>query len=243
MKLERQIMGMQIRLDVPSGKVGDLEKVFAYFDEVDVRFSPYKESSEVSRINRGELEPSDYSDQMKEVLRLSEQTKQESSEYFEVWRDGKLDPSGLVKGWAIHNAAKILHVQGYQNFYIEAGGDIEVVGKNNYDKAWKIGIRNPFKVGTLADVVCLSSGGVATSGTYLLGDHIYNPKILNEKSELASLTVIGPNVYEADRMATAAFAMGRAGLEFIENRSGLEGLMIDTLGRVTETLGWGRRRC
>ena len=56
----------------------------------------------------------------------------------------------------------------------------------------------------------------------------------------SSLTVIGPNVYEADRFATAAFAMGREGLRFIEEQPGLEGYMIDRSGMASYTSGFDR---
>lgn len=41
------------------------------------------------------------------------------------------------------------------------------------------------------------------------------------------MTVIGPNIYEADRFATACFAMGEKGIYFIEQLSGFEGYLID----------------
>ncbi len=53
-----------------------------------------------------------------------------------------------------------------------------------------------------------------------------------------SLTVIGPNIYDADRFATAAFAMGRDGIYFIENLEGFEGYMIDKNGMATFTTGF-----
>ena len=62
-----------------------------------------------------------------------------------------------------------------------------------------------------------------------------------EFCDIVSLSVIGPNIYEADRFATAAFAMGRKGIEFIENLnvdSGprmFEGYMIDSKGIATMT--------
>ena len=55
---------------------------------------------------------------------------------------------------------------------------------------------------------------------------------------IMSLTVVGPDVYEADRFATAAFAMGRAGIEFIEARPGLEGYLVDRTGQATLTSGF-----
>ena len=74
--------------------------------------------------------------------------------------------------------------------------------------------------------------GIATSGTYVRGQHIYDPhKPERPIVDIVSLTVIGTDVLEADRFATAAFAMGRAGIEFIEQRDGLEGYVVDRNGR------------
>ena len=53
-----------------------------------------------------------------------------------------------------------------------------------------------------------------------------------------SLTVIGPDIYEADRFATAAFAMGMEGIEFIERLSGFEGYIITNEGIATMTSGF-----
>ena len=80
--------------------------------------------------------------------------------------------------------------------------------------------------------------GMATSGTYIRGQHIYNPLDDKEITEIVSLTVIGPNVYEADRFATAAFAMGKEGINFIERTAELEGYIIHKDGIATLTSGF-----
>ena len=51
--------------------------------------------------------------------------------------------------------------------------------------------------------------------------------------------MIGPDVLEADRFATAAFAMGKAGIVFIEQMPGLEGYAVTGNGRATLTSGFG----
>jgi thiamine biosynthesis lipoprotein len=80
---------------------------------------------------------------------------------------------------------------------------------------------------------------VATSGTYARGRHIYNPKAAEPLTdEIVSLTVVGPDIYEADRFATAAFAMGAAGIQFIEQLDGFEGYQIDRQGQATLTTGF-----
>jgi len=58
--------------------------------------------------------------------------------------------------------------------------------------------------------------------------------------DIASITIIGPNVYDADRFATAAFAMGKRGIQFIEKLAGFEGYMIDMRGIATYTSGFER---
>jgi thiamine biosynthesis lipoprotein len=59
---------------------------------------------------------------MKVILRLAQDLKVETDGYFDIVRpDGKIDPSGIVKGWAIKNAADILSKVGYRKFFVDAG--------------------------------------------------------------------------------------------------------------------------
>lgn len=240
MKQTKLLMGMPITVEVVDGLNQEqlIEKVFDYFHYIDQKFSTFKDDSEITLINRGKLKESQYSEDMKTVLKLSEQTKQETDGYFDICYDGKYDPSGLVKGWAILKAAKILKKANVQNYYIEAGGDIEVAGKNVQGKIWQVGIRNPFNTGEIVKVLGITDCGIATSGTYFRGLHIYDPKTSEKADDIVSLTVIGPNIYEADRFATAAFAMGKKGIVFIENLPGFEGYMIDKKGVATMTRGF-----
>ena len=173
---------------------------------------------------------------MTEIARLCRETTSATNGYFNAWQNDRFDPSGLVKGWAIKNAAALVHKLGCTNFYLEAGGDIQVSGQNAAGEPWAIGIRSPFNREENVKVVALTSEGIATSGAYIRGAHIYNPHDSTDKlTDVASLTVIGPNVYEADRFATAAYAMGRPGIHFINACPGLEGYMIDKTGMATMT--------
>lgn len=217
-----------------------LDKVFAYFTAMEEKFSVFKATSEISLINQQKIKPADWSPDMKTVFALAEQTKRETNGYFDiVANDGKYNPSGLVKGWAIYHAAKLLEKMGYENFYVNAGGDIETRGKNSQGRPWSIGIKNPFNEKQIIKVVYLSNRGIATSGTYIRGQHIYNPLDRSQPIKaIVSLTIIGANVYEADRFATAAFAMGEAGIRFIENLNGFEGYQISPDGRATFTSGF-----
>lgn len=236
-------MGMPVTIEIVGpAKADDVEEVFAYFEAVDRRFSPFKEDSEVMRMNRGEITPESYSDEMREVLALAEATKRETGAYFDVIRpDGFFDPSGIVKGWAIQRAAEMLLAKGYSNFYIDIAGDIQSFGHNSAGEPWLVGIRNPFNRAEIIKAVRPEGAGIATSGTYIRGPHIYNPHQPQDAlSEIVSLTVLAPNVLEADRFATAAFAMGKNGIHFLEFLPECEGYAIGADGTAVMTSGFTR---
>lgn len=229
-------MGMPITVEIvdKSNQVElYIDKVFDFFTSIDNQFSTYKPDSEISRINAG-LKEDFWNERVKEVIRLCRQTAKLTAGYFDINRNGKIDPSGLVKGWSIHEASKILSPK-FNNYYIEAGGDIEVSGFNSDNQPWRIGIRNPQNINEIVKTITVKDGGVATSGNYIRGNHIYNPKTGKGVDNPISLTVIGPNIYEADRYATAAYAMGVAGINLIEKTEGLEGYMIDKEMLATKT--------
>ncbi|HSW79977.1 MAG TPA: FAD:protein FMN transferase [Candidatus Saccharimonadales bacterium] len=243
MKRSELIMGMPITVEIVGSDKPEktISRIFEYFRSVDRRFSTYKSTSEISKINRGLLRE-DWSDEMRRVLDLCEQTKRETNGYFDIRTpNGLLDPSGLVKGWSIQNAAEMTLKSGCEDFYIEAGGDIQVHGKNSDGEEWKIGIRNPFDSEEIVKTLQLTNAGIATSGTYIRGQHIYNPHTYGSQiDDVKSLTVIGPNIFDADRFATATFAMGVEGVNFIEALPGFEAYMIHSDKIATMTSGFER---
>jgi thiamine biosynthesis lipoprotein len=242
MRQTQNIMGMHVTVDIKDAKEDNdhgFKIVFDYLHYIDKKFSTYKPDSEISKINRGEILKIDYSDDMKEILKLAEQTKQQTNQYFNIKKpDGTLDPSGVVKGWAIWQAAQLLKQAGNKYLFIDVGGDIQAHVANESTQNWKVGIKNPFNLDKIVKVLKIANQGVATSGTYERGDHIYNPHSPTQKlNEILSITVIGENIFEADRFATAAFAMGRQGIHFIESLPKLEAYMIDNQGIATMTTG------
>ena len=242
MRDTRLLMGMPITVEiVDDAPMGLLDEVYAYFMAVENRFSVFKPDSEISALNRGCVAIAGASAEMREVLALADRTKHETNGYFEIRRsDGSLDPSGIVKGWAIRNAAGLIGATGVRHFFVDAGGDIQTRGQNGDGADWKVGIRNPFNEREIIKAVILSGRGIATSGTYVRGQHIYDPfQPKREIKDIVSLTVIGPDVLEADRFATAAFAMGKDGIYFIEDLPGFEGYAVHADGIATQTTGFG----
>lgn len=231
-------MGMPITVEVVDAAATQelIDQVYAFLQYVDETFSTYKSGSEISRLNRGEIDEHEASADMRMMLELAEKTKEETGGFFDIRHGDQLDPSGIVKGWAIEEAGRILRQAGMNNYYVEAGGDIIVSGRNAEGQPWTVGIRNPFDVREIVKVLAVDQHGVATSGTYERGQHIYNPHQPGQQlKEIVSLTVVGPNILDADRYATAAFAMGREGVHFIERLPGFEAYSIDRDGQATMT--------
>ena len=133
----------------------------------------------------------------------------------------------------------MLDHRGVKHFSIDAGGDIQTRGNNALGKPWSIGIRNPFNAEEIIKVIYPQGKGIATSGSYERGQHIYNPfNKTDQLTDIVSITVVGPNVLEADRYATAAFAMGELGASFIESLPDFEAYMINKNSRAAMTSGF-----
>ena len=238
----RFVMGMPFTLTLADehATLESVEKLFTYLTAVDERFSTYKDTSEVSRVNRGECSEAQYSSDLRDVLATAEHAKKETDGYFNVCRpDGRLDPSGVVKGWALQKATELLEADGVTNFMLDGAGDIASAGVSPDGTPWSVGIRNPFNHEEVVKVLYPKGRGVATSGTAIRGAHIYNPLAPDTAlTDIVSVTVVAPDVLMADLFATATFAMGKQGITLLEQHPDLEGYAIDKHGTATMTSGF-----
>lgn len=234
------IMGTAISIDLrdPGVDAELVEAAFEWLRQVDARFSPYKPDSEISRLGRGELTVEDCHVDVGKVLSLCEDLRGETGGVFNAWSwraDGRLDPSGLVKGWAVERAAELLERASARNFCINAGGDIVVRGNPEPGRAWRIGIRLPRQATALAAVVRATDLAVATSGAYERGDHILDARNGLPSPGLLSMTVVGPSLTLADAYATIGFAMGNAGVAWVAGQRGYSPYAVTREGRVRYT--------
>lgn len=245
-----QVMGMAVSIDVHDDVDGQpgLQELLGWLHHVDQVFSPYREDSEITRLARGSVAVDEASEEVVAVLRRCEELRVASEGAFDVFavpapNGTTLDPSGFVKGWSVELGVRLLEGHGVAHFCINAGGDVAVRGRPLPDPFWQIGIRHPDDRWGLAEVVeCAGSLAVATSATYERGAHIVDPRTGKAVTDLASATVVGPDLGEADAYATTVFVLGLDGLAWIEGRRGYEALVIDHEGRLAATSGFNGRR-
>lgn len=221
-------MGMPVTIDVRDAGVDAavLDAAFADLRSVDELFSTYRPGSEISRIGRGELRAEDASPHVRLVLDLCDRYQRATGGWFRARIGGRLDPSGLVKGWAIDRVSTLLERRGARCFFVDAGGDVVARGHNGAGAPWRVGIRHPIERTKVTRVVLATDLAVATSGTYERGGHVLDPHSGRPVRDVLSVTVVGPDIVEADVHATAALAMGAAGLELVERLRGYEAYAI-----------------
>jgi thiamine biosynthesis lipoprotein len=235
-------MGTVITVDVrdPDVEPAALEAAFAWFREVDETFSTFRRDSEISRLSRGEITAPECRSEMREVLGLCAEVERRSGGAFDIHAGGRLDPSGLVKGWSVERAAAMLQVAGARNFFIGAGGDVIVRGEPAPGQPWRVGVRHPELADRVAAVLAVGDLAVATSGCYERGEHILDPRTGRAPQGLLSVTVVGPSLTYADAFATAAFVMGEAGVTWVSGIDGYGALAITEDRRTVWTFGVDR---
>jgi FAD:protein FMN transferase len=240
MRRVEEVMGMPVTVQVgdDAAESRALDALFEDFALLDRTFSPFLVDSEVSRINRGDLRLEDAGQLVNQAIHLCHLYEQATRGFFSAWIAGRFDPSGLVKGWAIDRACSILEGYGYGNYFVDAGGDVQTRGRNAEGGPWRVGIRHPVERDKVTEVVLASGLAVATSGTYEKGGHIVDPHNGEPAGAWLSFTVVGPDILEADVYATACFAMGVTGLEFMSQVARYEAYAIDHTLRGSHTAGF-----
>lgn len=238
------LMGMPISLALrgrhASGAAGRKawQAVVNQLREVDGIFSTYRDDSIINRLDRAELTIDQCPAEVAEVLELGREAEQASDGAFSILLPTgngrhRLDPSGVVKGWAVQRASVFLTALEETDFCLSAGGDIVCHTALPDSAAWRIGIEDPHDPTRLIAMVPVWSGGVATSGTAHRGDHLVDPRTGQPPQAIASVTVIESSLTWADIDATAAYISGPDAARWLQTRPIDSALIIWADGRAT----------
>jgi len=243
-------MGTVFSFDVRGGEPGAVQaalgEAIAELHRVNEVFSTYRENSQVSRLARGELTVQECDPEVAEVLELGAEAERVSDGWFSMHYERRLDPTGIVKGWAAERAARRIRAAGASGVSVNGGGDVQLLGTPEAHRPWRVGVSDPLRPGGLAAVVSAAGAdelAVATSGTAERGTHIVDPRTgRSAVTDLVAVTVVAPKLTWADCWATAAFAMGsREGLRWLESLPDVEALLITAGDEVRCTGGLASR--
>jgi thiamine biosynthesis lipoprotein len=153
---------------------------------------------------------------------------------------------GIAKGYIVDRVASVLADHGVEDFLINAGGDIRSAGLREDGEPWRVGVQDPKKQWDLPDVIGLSNGAVATSGSYEIYfdrdrsyHHIVSARTGDSPRSSESVSVVAPTTLAADALATAVFVMDpNRGVAFIESLPGCACLIVDHDGRQLRSKSW-----
>jgi thiamine biosynthesis lipoprotein len=229
------VMGMPVSLALRGRHTDDAAADDAWaaalesLRDADRVFSTYRPDSVISAIRRGELALTDAPDDVHEVLAIGARAQRASDGAFSVWRPGadghlELDPSGVVKGWAVQRASVFLRALPDTDFCLSAGGDM--VCHAAHGDPWRIGIEDPHDPTRVLAVVPIHDGAVATSGTAHRGAHLVDARTARAPDAVAQVTVIAASLTDADVDATTAYALGPRAAEWLGHRVGRTGLVV-----------------
>lgn len=166
----------------------------------------------------------------------------EAGKHIKLESGSQLDLSGIAKGYAVDMAvAKIRALDPNATGFIDAGGDIGIIGPKYGNRPWIIGLRNPRgeSVQDVIEYIYLYDGSIATSGDYerffvvdgIRYHHILDPSTGKPaKNGTISATVISNSAMLADAYATAAFVIGKApGITFFPRYGALAFLVMEDM--------------
>ncbi|HDP76834.1 MAG TPA: FAD:protein FMN transferase [Mesotoga infera] len=166
----------------------------------------------------------------------------EESEYVSLADGATLDLGAIAKGYAVDMAiAKIKALDKGATGFIDAGGDIGVIGPKYGSRPWIVGVRDPRgeSVQDVIEYIYLYDGAVATSGDYerfFVEDNVRYHHILDpetgypSRNGVISATVIGRSAMLADAYATAAFVIGmEPGVTFLPRFGALVFLVMEDM--------------
>ncbi|MGP2436451.1 FAD:protein FMN transferase [Streptomyces sp. JW3] len=240
------VFSFDVRGGEPAAVRAALNEAVAGLHRADEVFSTFRDDSQLSRLARGELTTAECEPEVAQVLALAAEAERVSEGWFSTSYEGRLDPTGIVKGWAVERAARRIAAAGPDGVSVNGGGDVQVLGTPGAGRPWRVGVSDPLRPGALAAV--LSAAGatelaVATSGSAERGAHVVDPRTgRSAVTDLVSVTVVSDSLTWADCWATAAFAMGaREGLRWLESLEGVEALLITAGDEVRCTGGLASR--
>ncbi|MDE0093393.1 MAG: FAD:protein FMN transferase [Gammaproteobacteria bacterium] len=140
-----------------------------------------------------------------------------------------IDVSGIGKGYAVDQVAQYLEENRCENYLIDIGGEVRVLGHNPNGTPWQVAIESPDLSGRVQFKLAILEGAVATSGTYRnfrtyeesKVSHLIDPQLgYPIQSHLVSVTVYATTTTQADAICTGLFVMGiEAGLEYAEQKN------------------------
>lgn len=170
----------------------------------------------------------------------------------------QIDCNGIAQGYTVDLLSAMLESKGINNYMIELGGEIRVLGLNSEELEWSIGIEGMVKneTGGYAQtrVLRLNNGAVTTSGTYRNAftkggkrySHLIDPHTgYPVDNGMVSATVIAPDAITADALDNVCMVLGpEASIKLLQKYPNVEACLVFKTpdGKLSDTLTIGFKK-
>jgi len=159
-----------------------------------------------------------------------------------------LDLGGIAKGFIVDRGQEIAKRFSVRALFINAGGDISIMGQKPSGEKWRIAVQSPRDPQKWAAILEMEGGSVATSGDYerffeeggVVYHHILDPRKGMPAGDVSSVSIVAPDTTVSDGLSTAVFVLGKEkGMQLLESLNGIEGVIIDKQGEIYVSSGLG----
>lgn len=215
---------------------GALEAAFLEMARVEACLSRFRQDSDLSLSCAGLLTSEGLSPLFRHVHRRARRMCRLTQGAFDAEHGQSLDLGGIGKGTAVDAAVRCLRASGFRDFLVDAGGDLHAAGRHA-GSPWTVCLPLPHDASALA-LLALEDRSAATSGTEARGEHIVARE--GATTRCVQVCVVGPSTEVADALATAAWAAGPQGCDFLRRFPAYEALLLDEDDRVHLTPGFRR---
>jgi thiamine biosynthesis lipoprotein len=151
--------------------------------------------------------------------------------------DLHLDLGGIGKGYSLDRAVKVLRELRIRHAIVNLGGDLFALGESPEGGPWRVGIKSPDDLGSVARTLEVSDRAVATSGDYERcfrygGErfhHLIDPRTASpRRTNVRSVTVLADRCIDAEPCAVSVFGLPQDQARAFA-RSQLRGVDVITL--------------
>lgn len=156
-------------------------------------------------------------------------------------RGARIHLGGIGKGYAVDQAVAILRQHGWQDFLVQAGGDLFVAGQPG-PEPWRLGIQDPRgRVNDSFATIALRDRTFSTSGDYeryFLRDgqryhHILDPATGQPARAAVSVTIVADTATMAEGLTKGVFILGaEQGMALVERLPNVGAVMVTADNRV-----------
>lgn len=202
----------------------EIQKFLKYVSDT---FSPKSATSLLSRYNGGDDSGLTENNDFLQVVSKCVEAHRVTEGYFQPFRGGKLDPFGMLRGWAINEAfnryIRPLVADGTaQSASLGSRNDTVYATADDFDLNWNVPIKNSLDSSAPLQQIVLRNGAISTSFANM---EARNFEYLGPR-DCEQTTIVSPDLALADVWATAALAAGTNNFMDLAQRNRLNAIIL-----------------